>query len=349
MNQTLRAILLVAAGLAAGGCAESRKPAAAGTPPAETPSGLPARLSELGIFSDLGSLAPAAGVMAYEVKHPLWSDGALKRRHARLPDGTAISVAEDGEFTFPAGALFAKTFEHPAPPEGRRPIETRILRKSAEGWEMGAYVWNAAGDDADLTDGDETEMPFALPGCDGNYVVPGRASCLQCHAQTGDVVAGFAAWQLEDRVLEDLRAQGRFADQSPSLPHRSIDGSGDTERAALGYLAGNCAHCHNGRTAELVAGGLDLRHHRARETLVGVRAERLRAGDALRRVEPGVPERSVLWKLFTHTWTPGSGTGARMPPIGNSLVDPAGSELLRAWIASLAPASPAAGTPRAGG
>ena len=59
---------------------ESGQPAAA-----RGASSVPARLSETGLFSDVASLTPAAGVVPYEVNVPFWSDGALKRRWMALP------------------------------------------------------------------------------------------------------------------------------------------------------------------------------------------------------------------------------------------------------------------------
>lgn len=56
-------------------------PAPGGTP-------FPATLAATGAFSDLATLTPAPGLVAYEPNVSFWSDHALKRRWFALPSAT---------------------------------------------------------------------------------------------------------------------------------------------------------------------------------------------------------------------------------------------------------------------
>ena len=116
-----------------------------------------------------------------------------------------------------------------------------------------------------------------------------------------------------------------------------IRAESDLERAALGYLAGNCSHCHNPNSEAFGDDELDLRHHVAREALVDVEPDRLVLRDATLRVKSGEPDSSVLFRLFERSFSGDSHRDREimMPPIGNAIVDPEGLEILRAWISSL--------------
>jgi len=96
----------------------------------------------------------ASTVVPYEVNSPLWSDGALKTRGMRLPDGggkiivkdcTAnpmsccvvnpvtfkgcLPPADDGKWEFPVGTVMVKNFMYPdaSRPSGYKLVETRLF------------------------------------------------------------------------------------------------------------------------------------------------------------------------------------------------------------------------------
>ena len=90
---------------------------------------------------------------------------------------------------------------------------------------------------------------------------PDESDCRACHEGAAVPVLGFSALQLSsDRDplaphadartsidLAGLVARGLIRNLPPSLlstPPR-IEANSPAERAALGYLHGNCAHCHN--------------------------------------------------------------------------------------------------------
>jgi hypothetical protein len=74
------------------------KLARSGPPPASRP--FPALLSQVRAFRDLATLAPATGLVPYDVNSPLWSDGAVKTRWIALATNTHIQFASTGEWTF---------------------------------------------------------------------------------------------------------------------------------------------------------------------------------------------------------------------------------------------------------
>ena len=106
--------------------------AAPGTP------GAPAKLSLTGCFEPANPHSPAAGLIPYDVKSPLWSDGAGKRRWMALPDNTTVTIAPDGDFLFPVGTILVKEFSFDGVPH-----ETRLFVHHGDGiWAGYSYEWN---------------------------------------------------------------------------------------------------------------------------------------------------------------------------------------------------------------
>ena len=118
-----------------------------------------------------------------------------------------------------------------------------------------------------------------------------------------------------------------------------IAAGSEIERAALGYLHGNCGHCHNGQ-GSLKNVGLFLRHasddglQAALASTIGQPMRKLAASqpaDARLRVEPQHPERSGLLQRVASRFP-----ALQMPPLGTELVDEEAVALLRRWIAAKA-------------
>jgi mono/diheme cytochrome c family protein len=177
---------------------------------------------------DTGLEAP--GLIAFEPQYPLWSDGTDKRRWLYLPPGTAIDAARTEAWDFPVGTKAWKEFSH-----GGQRIETRYLERLADGsWRYATYVWNAQGTQALLA---------PAQGAPGRlYPIPSRADCLACHEGTATPVLGFSALQLA-RDLPRLSSLQILRNLPAEIPR--IDAPSEAARAALGYLHGNCGHCHN--------------------------------------------------------------------------------------------------------
>ena len=184
-------------------------------------------------------------VVAFSPQYPLWSDGAAKRRWIRLPAGTAIDAAKPDAWEFPPGTQLWKEFAFERP---SRDAPHRTARRTAS-WRFATYVWNAAGTDAELVPDDGVRALPVASAPNGRYAIPSRADCLACHDGPPVPVLGFRAVQLGDPTARPRRARGmvknlprvaardrRHASRHPSDRHRA---------PALGYLHGNCGHCHN--------------------------------------------------------------------------------------------------------
>ncbi len=296
----------------------------------------PKTLAETGLYSDFASRTLAEGVIAYDVRYPLWSDGAGKNRHLLLPKGTQIDTHDLDDWRFPVGTKLWKEFE-----QGGVLLETRYLEKKsaapgADSWLMVSYAWNADHSAA-------LAVPSGVTGALGtSWDIPDQDACVQCHEGVIDTVIGVSAMQLGRASgkgpLSDLVARGLLSDPPSAEPQPPGTG---VVQDALGYLHGNCGHCHNDTSP-----------------LAGVRKMRLRL-----RVADTTPESTPTYTTaidapMTHQWDGGAnlgivrgdpdhsqvfyrmshrGDGYEMPPVGSKVVDASAAEVIRAWITGLAP------------
>jgi hypothetical protein len=290
--------------------------------------GLPERLQ------DTGWSASGPGLLGFSPRYPLWSDGAGKRRWMALPAGAAIDASQPDAWDFPPGTRLWKEFS-----VNGRPVETRFITRTAAGdWRFGAYVWNEAGTEATLAPRRGTVV--AVAGApNGRYEVPSRTDCLACHASAAVPVLGVSAVQLP-HALRDFAAGGLVRNLPPSMvaePPR-IAARDETERAALGYLHGNCAHCHN-TTEARVPVGLTLAQRAAdpAASLAEVLRSAVNASSRWRPegeeaapvvIAPGSAGHSVLARRMQS-----ADPRVRMPPLGTSVPDPEGLALVQRWIA----------------
>jgi uncharacterized repeat protein (TIGR03806 family) len=180
--------------------------------PAASRSKLPKQLSETGIFRDLSTLEPGAGVVPYDINVPSWSDGAQTRRWIILPgNGSSTDPAKDRiivkpglPWAFPEGSVFVTHFDwmtdRSAPSRLRR-IETRVLVRDKDGGVYGfTYRWNADGRDARLIEQEETEV-LSVRRADGSdaqqrYDYPTPDQCVVCHNEAAGGVLGINYRQL---------------------------------------------------------------------------------------------------------------------------------------------------------
>jgi hypothetical protein len=274
---------------------------------------LPAKLSETGLHEP--------GVASFAPRYPLWSDGAAKRRWIYLPAGAAIDASDPDAWSFPPGTKLWKEFGF------ERPVETRLLERLPDGtWRYATYIWNAPGTDAELAP-ERGVRDLAVPSAPGGrYAVPSRADCLACHEGAPVPVLGFSALQLAPE-LRDLASRGIVK----ALPRAVLDNPPAVAAPALGYLHGNCGHCHN--EAGAVA-GIDLvfaqraadpaaSAQRTLDTLFD-RESRYRApGTAAARRASVVVQRMQSTNPYQ-----------RMPPLGVAVVDREGLALVEQWLRS---------------
>jgi mono/diheme cytochrome c family protein len=320
--------------------------------PAALPPTLPPTLSATGLYDDVATRRLAADVRPFTPQYPLWTDGAQKRRWIRLPPGTRIDATNPDRWVFPIGTRLWKEFAFD------RPVETRLIERVADGsWRFATYVWDADGRDATLAPVTGVRGAHEIaPGV--RHDVPGRLDCLACHGDRPSPVLGFSALQLSpDRDplaphaetpapgsmdLASLRREGLIDEGPGATAAPRIAARTPRERAALGYLHGNCASCHraDGPLAELhldfealvAAGGrsraLEAEGRPARMRLPGA------SGTAVERLAPGRPAASLVYRRAASRQAV-----TQMPPLGTNLPDADALELLAAWIHHDLPAS----------
>jgi hypothetical protein len=310
----------------------------------------PQTLFETGLYSDPDALVIDPDNLPFSPQYPLWTDGASKSRWVRLPPGGVIDGSDPDAWTFPIGTRFWKEFSF-----GGRRIETRYMELLADGqWLYAAYEWTPDGREAVLAPEKGRRNAFALGG-GRSHAIPGTMDCKVCH-QGGPVeVLGFSALQLsparDPRALHAEAAGPAGVDLDYLIGNGFIDGfdtwaypppiieaASETERVLLGYMHGNCGHCHNSR-ASLANLGLFLRQElllrpgATLETMVGQPVGKSAPGqsvDAVLRIEPGHPERSALLERVSSRYP-----ALQMPPLGTALVDEQALALFREWIVEL--------------
>jgi hypothetical protein len=103
----------------------------------DEPDSFPVLLSDTGYVDPQDPRQPAPCLIPYDINVPFWSDGALKERWLAIPDGTTVHIAPDGDWEFPVGSVFMKSFRI-----GGKLIETRLFLRHADGgWAGYSYEW----------------------------------------------------------------------------------------------------------------------------------------------------------------------------------------------------------------
>jgi len=319
----------------------------AGRASSETPAKAPpATLSETGLYADAATLSVDPNHIAFTPQYQLWTDGAQKSRWISVPAGSVIDGADPDAWVFPIGTRFWKQFDF----DGRR-VETRYMELTANGaWLYAAYAWSEDQRDAVLV-APRGQRGYRLAG-GGAHDIPGTSDCRVCHEGQPSAVLGFSSLQLSaDRDPGALRGEASPADLQllverglvvnvPDL-RPSIAAASATERAALGYLHGNCGHCHNSRgslsNVEMVLKQEFFSPQASvLSSIVGHAVHKAAPGqskDAVLRVVAGVPEHSALLERVSSRYP-----ALQMPPLGTANVDAEAVDLLRRWIAGLDPA-----------
>jgi uncharacterized repeat protein (TIGR03806 family) len=314
---------------------------------------VPQRLSQTGVYRDVRTLTVNRGLIPYELILPFWSDGAQKGRWMAVPRGR-IGFAPSGEWTFPAGTVFVKTFDLPTDarnPAVTRRLETRLLVRDKNGGVYGVvYKWRPDGSDADLIPAQGASEDIPVRGADGavhqqNWYYPSRQDCLKCHNSLAGGVLGVKTRQMNrdltypggvtDNELRALNHIGLFEPrideaQIPQLQKLATptDASRTIEDRARSYLDANCSQCH--RPGGTVA-GFDARYDSPLEK------QELVDGPVL--INEGIDRARIIsphdiWRSIAYMRVNTVGD-IRMPPVARQQIDPAGVALLRDWITSL--------------
>jgi chitodextrinase/glucose/arabinose dehydrogenase len=322
----------------------------------------PQFLSQIGVFSDLATLTPAAGVIPYDVPNALWSDGAHKSRWIIVPnDGAYNSAAEDvvfsakGNWVFPAGTVFVKHFEVPINannPSAMKRLETRFLICTAGGGKYGVtYKWNAAGTDAERMQIGLNETYAYNTGSSieqRTWSYPSRGDCMVCHNDVAGQALGVRTGTLNSSIyypttgrsanqLETFNSLGMFDVTLTStqiedfIESRSLDDTtAPLEHRVHSYIDTNCSHCHQpGAQGE----GFDARLATplVEENLInGVPTRYEELGAAGRYIKPGNPSLSAVYVRAA-----AAGNGDAMPPLAKNIAHAQGVAALQTYIQGL--------------
>jgi hypothetical protein len=318
-------------------------------PDADVDAATPTCSGPPGMYKDDYCQVLSDGIRVYKPQYPLWSDGATKERYIFLPAGKQINTSNPNRWTFPQGTRLYKTFSW----DGLR-VETRVLVKTAAdntagftGWTLTSYAWSA--DQNSATPASTSGVANAL----GSPLdIPSQSQCTQCHSMSGaDAPIGFNAIQLNHdlggvtlgTLLDEYLLKNGTSGAALNVSHEnSVIPGDDTAKAALGYLHGNCGHCHGGPSPRAgqalwsTVGLTDLSDAPIFQTAVCRCLQnwkgRTNADDEpyKLRVAPSHEALSGIVGRMSRR-----GAGEQMPPVGTKVTDPTGLATVRAWINSL--------------
>ncbi|MCW1923444.1 PQQ-dependent sugar dehydrogenase [Luteolibacter arcticus] len=314
-------------------------------------TGFPATLDDTGLFADVATLVPSAGMVAYDVNLPFWSDHAKKRRWFGIPSPSAtLGFHEEGAWDTPAGTVWVKHFDmemQRGTPASAKRLETRIFVRNTTGAYGVSYRWNAAGTQATLVNeaGEEFDLTIDVSGTPTvqRWRIPSRAECMTCHSSQAGLSLSFRTRQLnapgqvglENGNFVQLLADAGYLSGLDASPltlakHVAPDNAAySLEARARAWLDVNCAYCHmDGGTAPV---NFDARAELplfSTETVNVIPSSGVFHPDD-RLLVPGQEERSVL----VHRAAVRNGY-TRMPPLASNVVDAAGVQLLKDWIES---------------
>lgn len=305
----------------------------------------PATLRQTVLYRDFDQKLVAEDMRYFEPQFELWSDGADKRRWMYLPECAPepINNIDQSDWRFPVGTWAFKEFSM-----NGVLIETRLVHRfgpGADDFLFAHYLWNQAQTEATLITEDTDPTLLRNPrGFD--YTIPSPRDCGTCHGQTGGEPGGqfsrylgFSAVQLAHSgpgvTLKALSDEGWLA----RLETGTYTPPGNArERAALGYLHANCAHCHNESTeaVQFPNHPFSFALKLSETTVWSTGTYRTAVGAEMRgffggcssRVELGATEDSCAYTRMRVR----DGSNGQMPPLATQRVHDEGVTLIRAWL-----------------
>jgi uncharacterized repeat protein (TIGR03806 family) len=310
---------------------------------------VPPLLSQTGAFRVTRDLVPSRGLIPYDIVEAFWSDGAAKSRWVAIPQGR-IRYSPSGDWVFPKGTVFVKTFEMPndaADPGALHRLETRLLVCDSDGGVYGVvYKWRADGSDADLLSGSATEA-IPIKSATGKvraqtWYYPSRPDCLACHNSHTSGVLGLKARQMNRDLTypsgvkdNELRAWNHIGLFTPRLLEQDLatlptlaaidDTTRSVQDRARSYLDANCSQCH--RPGGTVA-YFDARYETPLEKQQLIDGPVLidQGIDRPRIISPHDVWRSIMFMRVN------TNDDIKMPPVARETIDEKGVALLREWI-----------------
>ncbi len=307
---------------------------------------VPDLLSLTGCVDESEPTKPAPGVIPYDINAPFWSDGARKTRWLAIPDTTQIGNT-DQDWYFPPGTVLIKQFEI----DGKL-IETRHLKRHVNGsWAGYTYEWDDTETDAVRVRTGKTVV-VNNGGIDQNWVFPSEAECLVCHTAAAGYALGPEPAQLNrdfyysstgrtDNQLNTASTIGLLANSLGGLPEElpalanPYNSGENIELRARAWLHTNCAGCH--RPGGSTNSSMDLQSEAMLSATNSCNITASSAGPGWPTIllTPGNASTSLV-----HYRANSRDTTVQMPPIGSTLIDTEGVELLGDWINNLLSCSP---------
>jgi glucose/arabinose dehydrogenase len=323
----------------------------------------PPLLSQLGVFTNLATLAPTNTLVPYTVNSPLWSDRAVKQRWLAVPnDGTYNSLTEQIVFSptnswhFPTGTVLVKHFSLPINDTNTsllKRLETRFLVLDNSGGVYGVtYKWRGDDSDADLLPGGATQ-DYLVTNANGTtrtqtWIFPSRQDCLNCHNANGGYVLGVRTHQLN--CPASYPQTGATDNQLRALGHLGLLGTNYSESALPGYLQScsvtnasfsleirvrsyidaNCSQCHRPGGAYA---NFDARFTTPLDNqgLIYGAVNSFLNDSNDRVVVPGDLTHSLLHNRANRV------DAYEMPPLAKNVVDTNATTTIASWINSLSP------------
>ena len=288
----------------------------------------PQQLSGYNIYQGNPSdLIPNPDYHPFELGSTLFADFSEKQRLIKLPAGTQMKKVDQGLPIFPDGTIIVKTFfyyhDKSVPAKGKRIIETRLLVKQGEQWNVATYLWDGSQTDATLVeDGLNTTVHYV----DENgarqvlaYRIPSNRECVTCHSSkeeltpigpklrnlnvTAETPSG-ATNQIT--YFQDLGILDHFDPSTVSAVPNFKNTNLPLNIRARAYLDINCAHCHR-KGGFAAASNVDLFF----DYEASLEASNIKAysGDIINQLNSG-----------------------SMPLLGTSVLDEEGIELIKEYL-----------------
>ncbi|MEM1433785.1 MAG: Calx-beta domain-containing protein [Pseudomonadota bacterium] len=295
-------------------------------------------LVDTGCADPVDPTQPSAGLTPYRPVAPFWSDNAEKGRWIGVPDGKTVAVTGNDDFSFPTGSVIRKDFVL-----GGQLIETRLLMRHPDGdWQGYSYEWNLAQTEAIRNDAGSTRSVNGQ-----TWIYPSQAECFICHTDASGIVLGPEVAQLNSDLLypssgvtdNQLEVYNHIDLLTVDVPEPvsalpalvdPFDSGESLEARARAYLHTNCASCHVTGGGTPVDLNLDYRVPLSATQTCDVVPQNGTLGISNARLSaPGDAARSVLVARVNRR------DGSAMPPIGSTVIDTDGVQLLTDWINSL--------------
>lgn len=227
------------------------------------------KLSAYAIFKgNPEDMKPGDGFVLYEPATPLFSDYAEKQRLIKVPEGKKLISKGSGLPSFPEETMLVKTFFYYEDlrdsSKGKRMLETRVMIKKDDRWNMATYQWDEEMSEAYLVRNAVNKKVIrknlARQIIIINYHIPGKKECKSCH-QSGveSLPIGLKLRNLNIEVKHDRTQtnQLQYLQSKNILAQTELSGiatianwQDSTEtilKRSRAYLDANCAHCHNER------------------------------------------------------------------------------------------------------